>query len=390
MDVGGERRYVCEYCNFPFKDIYMLKRHINVKHTQEESHVCDICSGIFYTKYKLSIHMASKHGINAEFQCTKCKRYLMSEFSLKKHVRKCEFTPCPVCGKEFKNRWKLKNHMKGHVQEKPHVCDECGKDFMHRTSLTEHIEIVHQGKTPFQCETCSKKFSRSGTLRQHKLIHTGIKPFSCHFCERKFREKVQLINHLKKKHNVDNDQIPFYVKIIPKKVLLEDTTATVEELLPSVPKIKKEPVFFQMNNPNTLKTEFKKNVSQHLNQENDIKEEEFQPILKPISESEHNLNEKKPDIENTRMEESYQRVIKSISESEHNVNEKKPLLENAQTVESDLSSLDSLVEKLSQNTNSGHSDSGDIITRKAKPEDKVNLWCTSDDLEDFQFENIVL
>ena len=166
-----------------------------MKHTQEETHVCDHCVAVFYTKYKMDLHLSSNHGINDQFKCEKCRKFLML-----KHKRKCSTNPCPVCRKEFLSKWKLGNHVKGHLYYRSHICDECGKDFLHSFTLVEHIEIVHQGKRPFQCDSCSKTFSRKGSLRTHKLLHFGVKPFPCPLCEKKCHETIQLIKHLLKKH----------------------------------------------------------------------------------------------------------------------------------------------------------------------------------------------
>ena len=241
MSTGeAQRRYGCDFCDLRFKDALTLKRHTNVKHTQEETHVCDHCAAVFYTKYKMDLHLASKHGINDQFKCEKCNQFLMSEWSLLKHRRKCSTNPCPVCGKEFLSKWKLGNHVKGHLNYRSHICDECGKDFLHSFTLVEHIEIVHQGKRPFQCETCSKTFSRKGSLRTHKLLHSGMKPFPCPLCDKKCREKIQLIKHLLKKHQIQECDIQNYVIMMPKKevVMNED----MQNLLQNMGQVKTEPV----------------------------------------------------------------------------------------------------------------------------------------------------
>jgi len=211
------RRFGCDYCELRFKDPQGLKRHTNVVHTKEETFVCQVCATVFYTKYKLDLHQAQKHEINNEFRCDRCKKFFFSDFRFEKHKRKCAFKSCPACGKEFMSNWKLSNHVKGHLKVKSNVCDECGKEFLHGSTLMQHIEIVHQGKRDYECSLCSKTFSRPSSLRTHKLIHTGIKPFPCTLCEKKCREKVQLIKHLKKRHEVGDDLLHMYVKINQKK-----------------------------------------------------------------------------------------------------------------------------------------------------------------------------
>jgi len=238
--VAAERRFGCDFCELKFKDATALKRHRNVKHTQEETHVCDHCAAVFYSKYRLDTHQAAKHGINDKFRCGKCKHFYVSEWTLLKHERKCSTNPCPVCGKEFFSKWKLGNHVKGHMDTKSHICDECGKDFLHNFTLVEHIEVVHQGKRPYTCTKCQKTFSRAGNLRAHKLIHTGVKPFPCKLCDKECREKIQLIKHLKKKHSIEDDQLQFYVKLVPKKEIVKDEG--MKNILMHLTSVKTEPI----------------------------------------------------------------------------------------------------------------------------------------------------
>lgn len=46
------------------------------------------------------------------------------------------------------------------------VCDVCGKGFKLRHHLKEHVRI-HSGETPYQCSACGKKFSHSGNYSRH-------------------------------------------------------------------------------------------------------------------------------------------------------------------------------------------------------------------------------
>jgi len=251
------RRHACDFCDLRFKDATGLKIHRNSKHTHEETHVCDHCAAVFYTKYKLDTHLASKHGINDGFKCVKCKRFLKNEFTLLKHTRKCSFTPCPVCGKEFMSKWKLGNHVKGHMDTKSHICDECGKDFLHDFTLVEHIEVVHQGKRPYTCTRCEKTFSRAGNLRAHKLIHTGVRPFPCKLCDKECREKIQLIKHLRSKHSIEDSQMHNFVKLVPKKQIVQNED--MKNLLQNITSVKREPIIEEplpfIVKPVNLKTE---------------------------------------------------------------------------------------------------------------------------------------
>ncbi|CAJ0584888.1 unnamed protein product, partial [Mesorhabditis spiculigera] len=45
-------------------------------------------------------------------------------------------------------------------------CDECGKAFKFKHHLKEHIRI-HSGEKPFECPACQKRFSHSGSYSSH-------------------------------------------------------------------------------------------------------------------------------------------------------------------------------------------------------------------------------
>ncbi|CAJ0928518.1 unnamed protein product, partial [Mesorhabditis belari] len=45
-------------------------------------------------------------------------------------------------------------------------CDQCGKAFKFKHHLKEHIRI-HSGEKPFQCPSCQKRFSHSGSYSSH-------------------------------------------------------------------------------------------------------------------------------------------------------------------------------------------------------------------------------
>uniref|UniRef100_A0A3Q2CL34 Zinc finger protein OZF-like n=1 Tax=Cyprinodon variegatus TaxID=28743 RepID=A0A3Q2CL34_CYPVA len=58
------------------------------------------------------------------------------------------------------------------------ICDDCGKTFKKKHYLNEHIRS-HTGERPFGCDVCGQRFSLKRTLSDHLRIHTGEKPFGC-------------------------------------------------------------------------------------------------------------------------------------------------------------------------------------------------------------------
>lgn len=76
---------------------------------------------------------------------------------------------CETCGKLFKRKEHLVQHMKLHIGLRPFTCNEagCNKAFSRKEHLMRHI-VSHTGKKMFSCELCQKLFSRKDNLNKHK------------------------------------------------------------------------------------------------------------------------------------------------------------------------------------------------------------------------------
>ena len=62
--------------------------------------------------------------------------------------------------------------------DRPFKCQECGKKFKRKEHLRDHIR-VHTGERFFICDLCMKTFSTRGSLNRHKKnIHFKVHPSS--------------------------------------------------------------------------------------------------------------------------------------------------------------------------------------------------------------------
>ncbi|XP_010878250.2 zinc finger E-box-binding homeobox 2a isoform X3 [Esox lucius] len=116
--------------------------------------------------------------------CPYCDRGYKRQTSLKEHIKyrhekNEESVPCPLCSETFSHRTQLERHMTTHKpgRDQPQLlnegagnrkfkCIECGKAFKYKHHLKEHLRI-HSGEKPYECSNCKKRFSHSGSYSSH-------------------------------------------------------------------------------------------------------------------------------------------------------------------------------------------------------------------------------
>lgn len=137
---------------------------------------------------------------------------------------------CTHCGKAFKWKQGLSNHMLVHNPEKQMLCDVCGYSTTHMKALKSHkllhtgeffactvagckhranrkenmklhIETHKQGRD-FICEVCGCKFSQSKNLKRHALKHTegGLSRYKCQLCGFSSHRSDKMKEHVQRVH----------------------------------------------------------------------------------------------------------------------------------------------------------------------------------------------
>ncbi|XP_012945948.1 zinc finger protein 92 homolog, partial [Aplysia californica] len=140
----------------------------------EEEYVlqCIYCPSTYGRATLLRDHMRADHPEKpVRYQCPRCEQTFLLKSHLDKHLALHSPTSqaCKVCQKTFANVYRLQRHMISHSEStdlRKFKCPECGKAFKFKHHLKEHIRI-HSGEKPFQCPTCSKRFSHSGSYSSH-------------------------------------------------------------------------------------------------------------------------------------------------------------------------------------------------------------------------------
>ncbi|XP_064644562.1 zinc finger E-box-binding homeobox 1-like isoform X2 [Lineus longissimus] len=133
---------------------------------------CHHCDKVFPRLYILQDHMRTFHGNAIDRNtCPKCNEKFTNKVLLDKHMALHSITSqsCKVCHKTFANIYRLQRHMISHDESsdlRKFKCPECGKAFKFKHHLKEHVRI-HSGEKPFQCSHCLKRFSHSGSYSSH-------------------------------------------------------------------------------------------------------------------------------------------------------------------------------------------------------------------------------
>ena len=80
------------------------------------------------------------------------------------------------------------------AMEEGHKCETCGKGFKKKFKLNNHVKIAH-GERLFACKICDKRFQTKMILRTHMRVHTGEKPYKCKICGMTFTYSYNLRDH---------------------------------------------------------------------------------------------------------------------------------------------------------------------------------------------------
>ncbi len=140
------------------------------EHSQDAK--CPHCEKSFDRLYLLKEHWHSEHGEKTtRFSCPQCDVSFVLKAQLEKHMalHSPSSQSCKTCNKTFANVYRLQRHMISHEEStelRKFKCPECGKAFKFKHHLKEHIRI-HSGEKPFECPNCGKRFSHSGSYSSH-------------------------------------------------------------------------------------------------------------------------------------------------------------------------------------------------------------------------------
>ncbi|XP_051996195.1 zinc finger E-box-binding homeobox 2-like isoform X1 [Xyrauchen texanus] len=127
----------------------------------------------------------TSHGTRMPIQTSPyCQRTYRHDASLREHVKFCQDRDggdnlCPLCGYSTPYHAQMERHLSLHcqtqdknamsdsaIENRKFKCSQCGKAFKYKHHLKEHLRI-HSGEKPYECSNCKKRFSHSGSYSSH-------------------------------------------------------------------------------------------------------------------------------------------------------------------------------------------------------------------------------
>ncbi|KAH1009883.1 hypothetical protein HUJ04_002184 [Dendroctonus ponderosae] len=226
----------CHICHKLFAHSIRLQKHMLCHGSDETKPLqCNVCKKRFLTVPALVFHEKVHMVGQKHFECPICKERFELVRKLKKHVLKHAHNnvyTCPHCKKTFAKYSVIRKHMKFH-SERIHHCSECTKSFATVDNLKKHM-LCHSDHREFLCADCGKQFKRKDKLAEHiKKLHLQpcnsripkVKPangaaakepmdfhrfiYKCHSCLVGFKRRGMLVNHLANRHpDIKPDSVP--------------------------------------------------------------------------------------------------------------------------------------------------------------------------------------
>ncbi|XP_063695751.1 zinc finger protein 729-like [Culicoides brevitarsis] len=210
----------CAHCHKYYFNRVSLARHIRKKH--QGGLECKYCCRIFMDREKYEIHMTEKAPIEKEakesgkkeksYFCEHCGYSTPHNSTMHTHMQMYHLNEsekiCDFCGKGFKLKHALVQHMRRRHMEKKHFCSECNEKFPELHLLRKHEKFFHsEGSRPdgnAQCKFCGDFFKAHYLMKHIQGVHMKLKLYKCEHCNNSFDTAHQRYMHVKRVHEIEN------------------------------------------------------------------------------------------------------------------------------------------------------------------------------------------
>ncbi|XP_008553295.1 zinc finger protein 568 [Microplitis demolitor] len=106
--------------------------------------------------------------------------------------------PCNICGRRFRAKVNLMNHVISHENDRPHCCNLCGARYLNKFDLNNHLKS-HACSPPHLNEDLNNNpglfFNETKTSHPRKKT-TRNTQYQCSDCHHIFRDKISVDKHL--------------------------------------------------------------------------------------------------------------------------------------------------------------------------------------------------
>ncbi|XP_002737368.1 uncharacterized protein LOC100372930 [Saccoglossus kowalevskii] len=223
--VTGNGYFWCNLCGKKSNKKSVLLAHMKKHNVDEQRPIkCKECGISFISNAKLVIHVRIHTG-EKPYKCESCDWRFVQKGNLTKHKERCKsikrkaknpkrdevVARCEKCGKGFKYKFNLKNHMKIHNREKTHKCKLCSMEYSQEASLEKHVQDCHATKKVndcksdgtglingyYWCKRCGKKFRTKDALSAHLKSTIGERPSMCAECGKRCPHRAALVLHIR-------------------------------------------------------------------------------------------------------------------------------------------------------------------------------------------------
>ncbi|XP_035786798.1 zinc finger protein 583-like [Anopheles albimanus] len=193
-------RLACGVCNLVLPTFVALRSHFRTEHRQ--AGYVDCCGRRFRQRLRLLDHVKFKIDPKV-FTCSHCGKSFSSSTALCEHSLKhapadTKIYKCNVCLKSFGRRYQLNIHMRRCKQFR---CEDCNLVFHNCHELKHHRKQQHEPKPEsFVCKECSKCYSTNLALKRHTENVHGPERFICDVCSKTFKSTAQFRHHQRIHH----------------------------------------------------------------------------------------------------------------------------------------------------------------------------------------------